>query len=881
MNVTASNPVPIIAGFSTNDIVVVTFTRPVLPPANVSSAIQFVPSIGPTKTTWSANSVVVTVVNASAVANASLVDVALGLLRCVVVGVMSADGLSQASTAVTLTVGGTWGAPSAPAILHAIAMDTGHNVGFGTNDSLVLVFDQSVMKLPVGNTSSVLQLLRFSPPLSSYGSVSCWGSWSSDGVSLTIVFQVLMAASPSPTAWLAWNVGSMTVSTLPSAVLKSANGESPVSNFTAVVSEGSWGDATVGVLIGKSAVAAQIVLSPPVTAVSYTPMLYVVEWDVDAGFVHVPRPTTVNEVVSATNGTAAGALSHGNVTGSDGMTIVGTMVSVHGAVNGSGVALLQLTSALASTVTVTMTGLQTGVNTYFVVTCAVDSMLLGPLVATSPAVLSPLPPYIETVSLLGSTLPTVGGVRVSVTGSQLGVVGSVVTFTLVNDVYSFTSTSCSIVTPSMAVTCVSPAGVGRGFRSVVTVDGVSSVAYDSVLLSYSLPTIDSLTLRDDATGASTAGGSVVLIRGSNFGPLITPSPLGAVSFVSADVNAVFDATSCFMSVSHVELTCEMGAGVGSRLLWTVTIANQTSTNPRTSYREPVIDSMGVLLSNGSVTSAEAHLTELATSGGDTMVFYGNYFGPVDPNLVSKAVGVSVTDGGDDNLNVVSTECQPVGDGHVEVHCVVPPGVGFGFHWYLVVAGRATSLSEQWTSYAGPVVASVTVVGGSRLVPTAGGATIAVQGQHFGPWAASVTLTWNGDTIPVTAVVNDVTLLFPAPAGQGARVDLAVQVGGQAAVVSQSYQPLRYDDPVVARLSLRRDASPVLDCSIVDSNGRPVTQSSGSTRSAVVVLEGRNFGRGDATTVTINGAVCVPLTVSDAVIVCTTQQCSGMRSGCAA
>ena len=46
LSVVASNPPPLVVGFSVGDVVTMTFTKAVSLPSNVSSAIVFQPSIG-------------------------------------------------------------------------------------------------------------------------------------------------------------------------------------------------------------------------------------------------------------------------------------------------------------------------------------------------------------------------------------------------------------------------------------------------------------------------------------------------------------------------------------------------------------------------------------------------------------------------------------------------------------------------------------------------------------------------------------------------------------------------------------------------------------------------------------------------------------------
>ncbi len=66
-------------------------------------------------------------------------------------------------------VGGTWGVSSRPVMYTIIARDSGRNVGFGNGDSLFILFDQTVMSLPVETNATLHAVFRFTPPLSVIG----------------------------------------------------------------------------------------------------------------------------------------------------------------------------------------------------------------------------------------------------------------------------------------------------------------------------------------------------------------------------------------------------------------------------------------------------------------------------------------------------------------------------------------------------------------------------------------------------------------------------------------------------------------------------------------------------------------------------------------
>jgi hypothetical protein len=118
----------------------------------------------------------------------------------------------------------------------------------------------------------------------------------------------------------------------------------------------------------------------------------------------------------------------------------------------------------------------------------------------------------------------------------------------------------------------------------------------------------------------------------------TPAPLLCLGWQVA-----FVAVDCAISRDHVEVTCSMGPGVGGRLQWSVTVADQSSTIPLTAYRRPVLTLLAVGAdynessgSNSNVSQMQRQL--LSTSGGDVLVFLGDYFGPAGVPLPIVATG---------------------------------------------------------------------------------------------------------------------------------------------------------------------------------------------------------------------------------------------------
>jgi hypothetical protein len=918
----AFNPAPVTPGFSVGDVVVLTFSAP----TNASATVVFTPSIGATSRSWRAGGreLWITVSSVEGV-NASAVDVATGSLSVSVAGVFSASGASPPAPVAVVTVGGTWGVPTPPAIVDVTVFDGGRNVGPGTGDTLVITFDQAVRPVDAVQSADVLaSLLTFLPAFPA--GVVATGAWRA---SLTLVVSLAVADGTFDN-WAAWNVGTLSVSVRAAANLTTASGESRASNSSAIVRGGSWGDAPAVALSPKSSTAAMLTLSPPTTASSYKVTTYAVQWGTDPAFAGV---VAVPATLAGVQAWATSATSLRSMVDDNGNVIAHlALLSSRGPGSAVDTAVVEQSapaSTLPSVLLFEIPRLATSTEYFFRGLCNGPGDGMGPVVLSSPVSITPQPPRVVLLTAPNTGLPTAGGIFVSVAGEHLGGADSTVLLVLSSaELGSFVSGACDVTAPGIRVRCVSPPGAGTGLLMSLSVDGMISPPFANGTLSYLPPSINELHAVDgegvSGDGVPTMGGGVVVISGSNFGPAeLGPLSLGDVTYSPAALSValggsvVFPAQDCAITRSHTELTCRMGSGVGGGLQWSVTIAGQTAATVRSSYRAPVVRSVGLLLDTGVVSFSPEVLTALVTQGGQKLVrasfyfslahpqqrtccfdacraaclmlrfccelvrspmwpqvFTGDYFGPSGHSLPVVAEGRQQQGGG----LVRSTACTVVGAGHTTAHCTSPPGTGTGYSWTLTVAGQQSVPSVQATSYGPPAVTAVTVSGlgstegGPLSVPTAGGATVTLLGTNFGGDASRIYLLCNGDA--VSGVVAEHTrLTFPSPVGQGATVRVSLTVAGQ---VAEDMPLLRYAAPRITgvRLDWSNSSRSLLDCSVVDSDGRPALDSE-QEEAAVVVLRGVNFGVGTATEVTIGGVVCRLLApVQHAEVVCETPMCEG-------
>jgi hypothetical protein len=302
--------------------------------------------------------------------------------------------------------------------------------------------------------------------------------------------------------------------------------------------------------------------------------------------------------------------------------------------------------------------------------------------------------------------------------------------------------------------------------------------------------------------------------------------------------------------------------------------------PRTSYRGPKLDVVGVLQPDGTVGVDVNTTSALPTAGGGVLVFKGDYFGPVAPSLLIVAVGVRGVGLGpsssESGAAVSTSSCSVVGSGHAEVWCTSPPGTGTGYRWYLAIAGQRTALAPQVTAYGTPRVtgARTTLDGRDALlnVSTAGGEALTLTGTNFGAALGTISVTWAGAPVPEVRLREPhTTLSLSSLPGPGGAVPLVLTVDGQVTRVSLHYGAPRVDG---VRLD-RGGAGSTLDCSLVGADGRPEGGAPPGAAAALVIT-GTNFGDGTNTTVTVGGVPCDAqgAEATHTRIVCRTPMCEG-------
>jgi hypothetical protein len=314
---------------------------------------------------------------------------------------------------------------------------------------------------------------------------------------------------------------------------------------------------------------------------------------------------------------------------------------------------------------------------------------------------------------------TIGGQEVVLSGSSFGPVsplfgnGTIMPIDLQPVAYyssdvsnSYIAAACRVVVPDVTIICNTVPGVGFDLKWQVQVGEQLSQVLEDDVSDYHPPVVASYS-GPGAVDAQTWGDESVVIYGTNFGP--NGNALTSVTYRSGNDTA-FIAQNCSLTVPHTTIVCFTVVGAGNNLKWSVTIGGQASVTPTTSYGIPIVDWFG-----GAAIDA-------STDGGDVITIAGRYFS-IEEFLGTVSFGRT----GSEYPSIV---CNVSVD-HLELTCVLPPGVGRANRWYVSVGNQISALSNVSTSYAPPIIASASRLNSTTdaklgIVPV----TIIIDGTDF-------------------------------------------------------------------------------------------------------------------------------------------------------
>eukprot|EP00163_Fabomonas_tropica_P033242 TRINITY_DN863_c0_g1_i5.p1 TRINITY_DN863_c0_g1~~TRINITY_DN863_c0_g1_i5.p1 ORF type:complete len:6170 (-),score=768.16 TRINITY_DN863_c0_g1_i5:895-19404(-) len=357
------------------------------------------------------------------------------------------------------------------------------------------------------------------------------------------------------------------------------------------------------------------------------------------------------------------------------------------------------------------------------------------------------------------TTPAVGGVNITITGTQFGPAGTLPTA-------SIGGTVCSnpVWLSGTSMLCSVPAGVGLNLVVTVTIGGNTN--NPGARFTYAPPTV---TLASLQTGP-TLGGSVVTLSGTNFGV--------AGNSVVLKVGGIACQNPTNNVLSDTKVKCVVPAGIGYN-------------------RDIFIDASGqdTTLSNAWTYLAPTVLTITPTTGGTSggymATIAGTNFGPSGTFVAATLGGVNCLASTwlADNL----------------VRCQVPAGSG-GSKGATVVVGNGAPLGMEGRLAARGNLFTYDPPGVTGLVPpallsnTIGGLVFTVLGSNFGASAASPAQVLVGGTLcQTTTWLSDTELKCLSPFGTGFDRNIQVSLDGAASTVNPSYR-LTYQPPVVTGIT---------------------------------------------------------------------------------
>ena len=322
---------------------------------------------------------------------------------------------------------------------------------------------------------------------------------------------------------------------------------------------------------------------------------------------------------------------------------------------------------------------------------------------------------------------TAGGDVLDIEGRGFGPVGHATSVRLMYQQSTFTSArtkrptlptfyavDCRVLS-DQSMACKTGIGVGYNLTYKVEIEGQHSDQANNAVTgakalgrepshkggAYSRPTLSTVTQIDGNSiyNANTRGYELVLIKGTNFGPIESWNPVtatfGLPPLSPGAAEQQFSALACNVTRAHLEITCLTSQGAGSKHQWKVQVAGLKSVLAETSFGKPNIVSIEATNAAGSKISVHA----LSSRGGETVTLLGSNFGPAGKSSIYlKSVTYGVT--GVENICINAKVIN-----HETVTCKTSEGTGKGLIFTINVLGQI-GLSDVTVSYAPPTLVSI-------------------------------------------------------------------------------------------------------------------------------------------------------------------------------
>ena len=335
-----------------------------------------------------------------------------------------------------------------------------------------------------------------------------------------------------------------------------------------------------------------------------------------------------------------------------------------------------------------------------------------------------------------------------------------------------------------------------------------------VSTAYKRPTISSLWSMFSVSAKpelSTAGGSLIVVSGSDFGPPDQSYPTKSLH----GTNGVYCPPDGRFLPCNENATCTsklVNCSVQSHsVMWCVSIESKVSCpRARSNVYVSIVGETSAHNSNAFLSFKRPSISHVAatdrfglsTSGSEVLTLTGTDFGNIlEPNISVGYFRYNVFGG---NLIFVANSCN-VTVAHKAIACLTVPGIGRNLTLNLTVVDLSSDTSAVAISYAPPSISDLQILNGGNfsLLPTNGSRTLFnVSGASYGPTTSRGFIKiefWYGtqrvwESARITAV--DQTFVFAySPDGVGGGFAFRIQVGGQ---YSQIYSGagLSYAPPIL-------------------------------------------------------------------------------------
>eukprot|EP00808_Paulinella_micropora_P022933 g26443.t1 len=301
---------------------------------------------------------------------------------------------------------------------------------------------------------------------------------------------------------------------------------------------------------------------------------------------------------------------------------------------------------------------------------------------------------------------------------------------------------------------------------------------------YSL--VPSLSARSLAS-LSTQGGEQVVLTGMALGNVHTL----AVSYGS------YVAAACQVTQECVAVTCTTVPGTGKDHLWRVTINGLQSSGVASSllsssYLPPDI-----------ISISKQDNSNMSTAGGESVTILGTNFGPSVLGISSLTYGPSANPA---LYSIALGACSLAFVQALQAQalvCVSVAGAGGSLQWVLTVDGQssvATDASARF-GYRAPTLSAVSVAG---VLNTAGGQTLTLTGQNFGPSGTVISAQFNSTGLSSCLVsVPHSAATCSTVVGVGHNLQWRITVAGQT---SSAIAAIDFAAPQLTGLAIQSGSS---------------------------------------------------------------------------